>query len=558
MALKSYGAIVFDDSKNVWKIISAEPHVCIKLKNTFQKINKASVLPFEFPHTPENCHDLLWFMDRYTLSISPENKKRMQRARKAYIDLQEQLERILAPDYIGQEVELKEPWKARQYQLQAKELHEIQKNFLLGDDIGLGKTLTGTITFNKKTLPALVVVQTHMKSHWKEKVELYSNLKVHVIKVTKPYTLPKADVYVMSYSCLSGWVDFFQTGFFKSVIFDEIQELRVAGSQKYQAAEGLIYSLQYTLGMSATPIFNYGDEIFNIMHLLKPGCLGSREDFLREWCVRDGNHWVVEDTKALGTYLREQNLFLRRTRAEVGRELPPVNKIIHEVGYDSAEVKKADQIARELAIKATTGSFMERGQAARELDAYVRHKTGIAKAKEVAEFVKLLLHSEAKIILAGWHRDVYDVWLKELAAFKPVMYTGSESASQKDAAKKAFVDEDARIMLMSLRSGVGLDGLQKVCKCVVLGELDWSPQVHNQLIGRVDREGQEWNVTAFFCITDYGTDPIMLDILGLKADQAEGIIDPLQGTKVQLSDDSHLKKLAQSFLNKEPATLFDE
>lgn len=552
MALKNYGSIVFDDHTNKWKIVSAEPHICIRLKNIFQKINKAQSLPFEFAHTPENCHDLLWFMERYPLSISQGNKIRMQQARVAYIDLQDQLEKILSPDYEPQKIGLKEPWIPRIYQEQAAAFHSVQKRFILGDDIGLGKTMTGTLTLNEQTLPAIIVVQTHLKVHWKEKVQDYSNLKVHVIKGTKPYNLPKADVYVMSYSCVAGWVDFYQTGFFRSVIFDEIHELRRCESQKYQASQSLIYTLDYAMGMSATPIFNYGDEIFNILDLLKPGCLGNKVDFLREWCVPRGSHYEVTDTVALGTYLREQNLFLRRTRADVGRELPPVNKIIHTVGYDSEEVKKAADIAQQLAIKATSGTFMERGQAARELDAFVRHKTGVSKAREVAEFVKLLLETgEDKIVLAGWHRDVYDIWLEELKAYEPVMYTGSESASQKNNSVEEFVNGSSRVFIISLRSGVGLDGLQKVCKCIVLGELDWSPQVHNQVIGRIDRELQQNNVTAFFCLSDYGTDPIMLDVLGLKSSQAHGIVDPLKGITEQVSDDSHLKKLAQSFLEKQ-------
>lgn len=559
MALKHYGSIVYDGDANIWRILSAEPHVCIKLKNTFQKLDKSSVVPFEFKHTPENCHDLLWFMDRYPLSISEANKKRMLKSRKAYINIQDQLERILTPDYKPKKVELRDPWIARHYQEQVAEFHAIQKAFILGDDIGLGKTLTACLTFNENTLPALVVCQTHLKSHWKKSVTSYTNLKVCVIKGTKPYTLPKADVYVMTYSCLHGWVDFFQTAYFKSVVFDEIHELRREDSLKYRAAQNLIYTLDYGIGMSATPIFNYGDEIFNILNLLKPGCMGKLDDFLREWCTRYGNHWKVDDTIALGTYLRENNLFLRRTRADVGRELPPINKVIHTVGYDSEEVRKAEQIARKLAISATTGSFVERGQAARELNAFVRHSTGVSKAREVSEFVKLLLEGgEEKVILAGWHREVYDIWMEALQQYKPVMYTGSESPAQKDQSVDDFVNGDARVFVISLRSGVGLDGLQKACKCIVLGELDWSPQIHNQIIGRIDREGQVWNVTAFFCMSEYGTDPIMEEVLGLKSEQSHGIIDPLKAVPQQHSDDSYLQKLAKSFLDKQPATLFDD
>lgn len=557
MAIRNYGSIVYDSESNKWKIVALEPHVCLSLKNNFQKIDKSKSVPFEFAHTPENCHNLLWFMQRYPISISDSNKKKMQGYSRAYINMQDQLEKILLPDYLPRVIQLKEPWIPRHYQLQAAEFHSIQKAFILGDDIGLGKTMTGTLTFNQNTLPALVTCQAHLKTHWKTKVQEYSDLKFHIIDVTKPYSLPKADVYCMSYSALSGWVDLFQTGYFKSVIFDEIQELRRCESQKYSAAQTLVYNVEYAMGMSGTPIYNYGDEIFNILDLLNPGCLGDKADFLREWCTPEGKHQVVDDTVALNSYLREKNLFLRRTRADVGRELPPINKIIHTVGYDSKEVKKAEEIARTLALRATTGSFTERGQAARELDAFVRQKTGVSKAREVSEFVKMLIEAgEQKVVLVGWHREVYDIWQRELEKYNPVMYTGSESPAAKNKSVDAFVNGDSSVFILSLRSGVGLDGLQKVCKCIVLGELDWSPAVHDQVIGRVDREMQEWNVTAFFCLSEYGTDPIMLDVLGLKSSQAHGIIDGLRPKPLQHSDESHLIKLAKSFLDKEPQTLF--
>jgi hypothetical protein len=70
---------------------------------------------------------------------------------------------------------------------------------------------------------------------------------------------------------------------------------------------------------------------------------------------------------------------------------------------------------------------------------------------------------------------------------------------------------------MSLRSGAGLDGLQKRCSTMVFGELDWSPGVHHQCIGRLDREGQEQPVTAMFLVCDDGSDPPMMEVLGLKA-----------------------------------------
>jgi SNF2 family DNA or RNA helicase len=106
------------------------------------------------------------------------------------------------------------------------------------------------------------------------------------------------------------------------------------------------------------------------------------------------------------------------------------------------------------------------------------------------------------------------------------------------------------LFIISLRSGIGLDGLQHRCRTVVIGELDWSPKVHDQVIGRVDRDGQANQVTVYFPVSDFGSDPVIIDLLGLKSSQSYGIIDPMKAIPEQHSDESRIKLLAESFLNK--------
>lgn len=557
MAVKHFGELTFDQKSSRWKMTDVQPHVCIKLKSIFPKIPKTSVAPFWFPDTLEMCTDLGWFIMRYPLKISPRDFNHLIDSKQLFDQIASEMERILMPDYKPHPISLRDGHVARDYQLKAAFLHDKTKRLLLGDDLGLGKTLSAILTFlNAGTLPAVVVVQTHLTRQWQGEIEKFTNLRTHIIKGTKPYNLPVADVYIMKYSCLAGWVDIFGQNIFRSVVFDEVQELRHSNSNKYQAAKVLAVNTEYCLGMSATPVYNYADEIYHILNLIKDGCLGPYPDFLREWSTARFPKVIISDPKALGTYLRDNYLFLRRTREEVGRELPMINKIVHVVGYDDNEVKKVDALATQLAMKIVSGSFMERGMAARELDLLVRQKTGVSKAREVAEYVKILVSNGEPIVLAGWHRDVYDIWKEHLKEFNPVFYTGTESEAQKEKAKQAFVNGDTDLFIISLRSGIGLDGLQKRCRTVVIGELDWSPQVHNQLIGRVDRDGQKEQVTAIFLVSEYGSDPVIIDLLGLKSSQAHGIINPLTAPVQTVTDESRIRKLAEQFLKKANLGLF--
>ena len=102
---------------------------------------------------------------------------------------------------------------------------------------------------------------------------------------------------------------------------------------------------------------------------------------------------------------------------------------------------------------------------------------------------------------------------------------------------------------MSLRSGAGLDGLQNRCQTILHGELDWSPKTHEQLTGRLDRPGQKSQVMSIYLVCDEGSDPVMVEILGLKNSQSSGIVDPLKGIEENYSDQSPLMALAKNILN---------
>lgn len=552
--MKIYGSVRYAGGK--W-IIKAEPHVNLRLKDLFRQIYKGSVGTLELTCNPQTSKDLEWFMMRYPMNISEKDLEILIAKRQEFDTKQESLERILLPDYKAKQLSLAKP--ARPYQSQAVDLLIGNGALLCGDDVGLGKTVVGiaAAVAAEDSLPALVVCQTHLPNQWAEKcAEFAPQLKVHVIKTTKPYNLPDADIYIISYSKISRWSEVFCVpgGFFKLVIFDEIQELRRKGSQKYDCAARIAQLANYKLGLSATPVYNYGGEIYNIMNILSPGCLGTFSEFVREWCsdTHYGDDKIkVKDPKALGSYLRENYLLIRRTRQEVGRELPPVNKIVHEVEYDEKYTEKKEKELKEIANRVISGSFIERGQAARMLDVQARMMTGIAKAHAVAEYVKVLVENGEKVLLVGWHREVYDIWNTMLADYNPVMYTGSESPTQKDKNRDKFINGESKVMIMSLRAGVGLDGLQECANLVVFGELDWSPGVHEQVIGRLARDGQDSQVTAIFLTTSSGTDPLMIDVLGLKSSQAQGIMNPQdEGVLRTVSNDERIKMLAENILNR--------
>jgi hypothetical protein len=110
------------------------------------------------------------------------------------------------------------------------------------------------------------------------------------------------------------------------------------------------------------------------------------------------------------------------------------------------------------------------------------------------------------------------------------------------------------VVAEQLQRYAGLNGLEQVASVIVFGELDWSPGVHEQAIGRLARDGQRGTVSAYFLVSDEGSDPAVAEVNGLKREQVEGIRNPTDDFIEELQNDgSHARRLAELYLNKHKA-----
>lgn len=549
-----YGTVTYNGKLSRWEI-ECSPGVAIKLKRVFTKIRRNPGLIF-LSDTPENARDLEWFLQRYPMECQHPDilgEKSNQHRQRESIVLG-----LLNGNHKAESFDLVIP--AREYQRVATSILLKSGGLLCADDVGLGKTLVGIAAMtDRRTLPALVVTLTHLPRQWEAEINRFApQLSTHIIKGTVPYDLTikdgqkllcglQPDVLIINYHKLSGWGDYLGK-FVNYVCFDEVQELRRNTSRKYKAAKHVANKAAFRLGLSATPIYNYGAEFHSVMSCISPGSLGTKDEFLREWC---GYGERITDPRAFGSYVRDTGLMIRRTRSEVGRELPPLTKATEIVSTDPEALNRVTDSCVELAnlILADKSAKGQKFLASEEFSNRLRQATGIAKAPYVAEFVKLLVESGEKVVLYAWHREFYSIVLDRLKSLKPVMFTGSESPKQKEDAKQAFLSGESSVLIVSLRAGAGMDGLQSVCRTVVFGELDWSPGVMEQCIGRVFRDGQKEPVIAYYLVAEEGSDPVVSEILGLKRGQIEGLRDPNQDLveKLEVADD-HVKRLAASFL----------
>lgn len=558
--MRTFGTAELIAGDSLWDI-KADPHVIMRVKRIFTKSDLGRAGTISLSYTQENCHDLEWLMVRYPLVLSDRDAEMLRQGAQGHQDRVLRLEEFFRPDYVPRAFEMVLP--PRSYQAQAAEICLEQGYLLVADEVGLGKTCTSICMMTEpKALPVTVVCMTHLPDQWKGEIKKFlPDLTTHIIKYKSPYPLPEflgrgPDVVIINYHKISTWAKILGE-YCNTVIFDEVQELRRSESQKYRAARELTELVIYRMGLSATPIYNYGGEIYNVLNMLNREVLGSRAEFNREWCEQYGynSKRSIKDPRAFGSWARENFILVRNTRRQVGRELPEVTRITQDIGYIDEMMESVEESATDLTriiLQEYEDAKGDKWRASERLSNVLRQATGIAKAPMVADFVKMLVETGEKVVLYGWHRGVYDIWERNLTRWgiKVAYYTGTENPKKKAASKESFICGDTDVLFMSLRSGAGLDGLQDVCSVAVFGELDWSPGVHEQCIGRIHRDGQDDPVVAYFLVADDGSDPTVAEVLGLKREQVEGIRDPEHQLVEKLDTSAareRIKRLAQDY-----------
>ena len=557
----SYGTLSYNRRSKCW-VVKGDPSVTEMCKRLFPGSSGSRRGEARFTNHRRLVGDLCWLMLRFPLDIKPTDRLLWE---KAVADAREgavRREKLARLPQIAQPPEGSFEGTLRPFQQEGLAWLMSHERCLLADEMGLGKTVQAlSCLASEKGFPALIIPPAHLVRNWQEETLRFLRIegrlpRIHVIKGLKPYDLPEADIYIMHYLLLRGWKELLPEFPCRFVVFDEIQELRHAGTEKYSAASLLSDHADRVYGLSGTPIYNRGGEIWNVINILDFHFLGDWESFSREWCYGYGSNIVVKP-QLLGDYLRREGLMLRRTKQEVLSELPPKRRLVQELDWNDTVYAKmmAPVLPRLTQWKNDqTLTPSQRAMLEESISLQARQATGVAKAPYVCQFVRMLLEGGEKVLLFAHHHQVMDEYKKELKAFHPGFITGRETTAEKSRAVERFMDGRTDLLCISLRSASGLN-LQRAT-CVVFGELDWSPAVHSQAEDRAHRIGQEDSLLCYYLVSPQGSDNAMQEALGLKVSQFVGLMGDTPQSAQEQSDAAaqarrHVERLAEELLKQD-------
>lgn len=543
--------------------------------------------------TREVDRSLRVFDLEFPLRIPTEDRYAMQEGADEAAESQRLARRIQLPGYVATNYELVgvTPYP---FQRAGADALRASMGLLCADDLGLGKTILALCTLCDAALrPALVVCPPILIRQWVSEINrCLPQLRVHVLSGTKPYDYSEEwfkqakrahnaaqrhtgrrpqhfpytepmhpDVLVTTYNRLDGWADTL-AGKVRYIIADEVHELRTGEeTARYRAFQRIRELADACLGLSATPIFNYGGEAFKVLNAIAPGALGTEWEFAQAFCDGGSKHNAVSDPAGLHQELIARGLMVRRRRSEVGMELPKLTKAPVPIPADLDVFKRetkaggAVDLARFIVANSGAEDAKLRAEAFTRggvFERVLRQATGVAKAAAVTDLIRLCVAQGERPVVFCHHRAVWRIIMEKLneEGISYALHTGQESDKQKAEALADFCRADgASVMLLGLRSGsAGLDGLQHWSSTIIFGELDYTAAMHRQAEGRLRRNDQKNPVIAYYALADFGWDPIAIDIVGAKQAQFDGIFDPSGRQDAAETDATRSASLAKAYL----------
>jgi len=537
-----------------WELVDAEPAAAELAKRLFPGSSGRGAGKARFFVNKRLFADLVWFLQRWPMVIEDRPAFLVDYALTCqYVRDRDAFNRapmaaLPGLDFCGE---------LRPFQQEGLAWAMVNERTLIADEMGLGKTIQAIAWLSARDhWPAVIVVPPHLITHWEKVLPVFLKhpegtkgdpIEVHTIRGRKNYDLPKAHVYLIHYLLLNDWRKPLEALGTHSLVFDEIQELRHGTSQKYSAASALASKSPGVLGLSGTPIYNYGGEIWNVLNIIEYHCLGDWDSFTREWCHGYGNV-QVKQPDVLNAHLKREGLMIRRLKKDVLKDLPEKQRAVVELDSDDSYYNKMIGKAVDLAIAAAqTKDNMERGRLELNALTETRRITGLAKAPAVADFMRTMLEAGEPTLLFVYHHDVVDFLVDKLRDFHPRVISGRETQAEKNQALEDFKSGKTNVCLISLRAAAGLDGFQERARVVVFAELDWSPAVHAQAEDRAHRMGQLGSVLCYYLVTRVGTDLDMQEALGLKIAQFLGVMGDEAPTDTDrvLADQASKKHMRQ-------------
>lgn len=484
------------------------------------------------------------------------------------------------------------------YQMRAAQimLSRFRGRGMFCDEVGLGKTIEAGLVLKEYCLRnitqrVLVLTPAALVEQWRE--ELAAKFGLHDFVTTAEEKFRSEG--------LGGWESFpFVIASLATarraehrsqiaripydlVIVDEAHHLKNRSSVSWKFVNEI--QRKYLLLLTATPVENNLDELYNLITLLKPGQLKTPREFRKQFIV-GGDPRLPKNRGQLRELLGD--VMVRHTRSQVNLRLPQrqahtirLNLSPEEADfYDTvsayirsqftaavisdspASLRQVDRFAlltiqREIGSSAQAAIPTLNSLAGRQTDPVQRERLqalasqasnipGWVKADALEKLLLPLLQndpsSSEKILIFTHFRRTQVLLAERLRKLGITLacYHGGLSAGAK---QQAIDDFEAGIQVLLSTEAAGEGRNLQFCRTMINFDIPWNPMRIEQRVGRIHRIGQTrevriYNLSARNTVEDY-----LLELLDQKLNMFELVIGEMDMILGHLSDERDFEDL---------------
>ena len=399
------------------------------------------------------------------------------------------------------------PYPLRTYQWDGVDFLRSRQFALLADEMGLGKTVQTAVALKSardEFKRVLLIAPTSLCLNWQRELEAWASGLVvrrvigNVNDRAMTYRLP-IQVLIASYEQIR--IDssrFHGDVSFDLVVLDEAQRIKNINSGTNLSCR--IIPRRRAWALTGTPLENQPRDLVAIYRFLKPQLLHAS-------MPRSEMH------EAMAGH------FLRRTKAEVLADLPPIltKEVRLELGQAQRQIYDYIWDSRHRNIRRSEPAQESANMLAiltrlKQLCNFERESGESAKLDVILPLLDDVATNCEKVIIFSQYVSALE-WLSERIKLPLSIYHGGLDLDARERILDAFRKQDGpRVLLMSLQAGgVGLN-LQEASMVILLDRW-WNPAVENQAVQRAHRFGRETPLQVVRFLVEDSVEERILEIL---------------------------------------------
>ncbi|MBT9588728.1 ATP-dependent helicase [bacterium] len=430
-------------------------------------------------------------------------------------------------------------------------LRRLRGRAILGDEVGLGKTIEAGLIIKEYLLrglvkSVLVLCNPSLVPQWDSELQHKFGLQ---FTTSGPLGNPLR-IASLPWARLTAQRQFLSKNGYDLVVVDEAHVLRKRTSSAWKLVQEI--PRKFLLLLTATPLQNDLEELYNLITLLRPGQLGTPAEFRRNFVDPKDRRKPLNVAS-----LRELMLdvMVRNTRASVQVTLPPrrartlrlsptpaeaglleqVQTLIHQAWHSGQMPRKTAQTLQMEAGSspaALAGTLSKLGY--HQLAAQAGQLQLGSKAEATLQLVRrvgepMLVFSRFRASLDGLQQ------LLEKHKVPVYLFHGGLSPQQREDQLERFQKKGGVLLL----SEVGSEGKNlQFCRHLLNFDLPLNPMRIEQRVGRIHRLGQQRPIEIVnLCMAGSVEDHLLrildekLNMFELVVGELEMILGPLEEEK---------------------------